>query len=141
VWIQVGAIVFAMLATVLGVLWLGNWNAVTTGALALSSAIIAVTFVASNWFAGRVRLRIDPEGLHSRLFYREHTIRWSEIAYLTLRYVFLPGVGGRIIYYSVRSPTREFSFPSSMRNAHELQLAIEAATGLKWPEPEITATL
>lgn len=139
--IQVAAVVFAMLATVLGVLWTANWNPDLTGALALSSVIIAVTFVAANWFSGRVRLRIDGEGLHSRLFYREHTIRWNEIAYLTLRYVFLPGVGGRIIYYSVRSPTREFSFPSSMRNARDLQSAIESATGLQWPEPEITATL
>lgn len=139
--IQVGAIVFAMLATSLGILWLGNFSPDLTGALALSSVLIAGTLVFANWFAGRVRLRIDGEGLHSRLFYREHTIRWNEIAYLTLRYVFLPGYGGRIIYYSVRSPTREFSFPSSMRNARDLQSTIESATGLRWPEPEITATL
>jgi hypothetical protein len=139
--IQVAVVVFALLALVLFVLGAGGWNADLTMALALASLIIAVTFAASNWFSGRVRLRIDGEGLHSRLFYREDTIRWNEIAYLTLRYVFLPGMGVRLVYYCVRSPVREFAFPSSMRNANQLQSAIESATGLKWPEPEIRATM
>lgn len=139
--IQVVAVVFGLLAVILFALGAGGWNAGLTIALGISSAIIAVTFAASNWFSGRVQLRIDGEGLHSRLFYHEHTIPWNEVVYLTLRYVFLPGFGGRIVYYSVRSPTREFSFPSSMRDAGQLQSAIESATGLKWPEPEITPTL
>jgi hypothetical protein len=139
--IQVAAVVMGLLSLVLFVLGAGGWNADLTIALGLSALIIALTFAGANWFSGRVRVRIDSEGLHSRLFYREDSVRWNEIAYLTLRYVFLPGMGARIIYYCVRSPTREFAFPSSMRNAGQLQSAIESATGLKWPEPEITATM
>lgn len=139
--IQAGAIAFGLLAASLAIVAATGWNAATTGPLALSSLIIAVTLAFSNWFAGRVQLRLDEEGLHSRLFFREHTIPWNEVAGLQLRYVFLPGVGGRIVYYCVRSPTREFAFPSSMRDARELQAAIEAATGLSWPVPDITPTL
>lgn len=139
--VRVGAIVFGVLAVVLALAAATGRDPAALGGLALSSVIIAVTFAFSNWFAGRVQLRIDGEGLHSRLFYREHTIPWDDVAGLQLRYVFLPGVGGRIVYYCVRSPTREFAFPSSMRHARDLQAAIESATGLSWPVPEITATL
>jgi hypothetical protein len=111
-------------------LWIG---------LAISSAIMAATFAFSNWFATRVRLRLDEHGLHSRTLVMERTIRWREIAGLTLRYVFLPGFGMRLVYYCAYSPTREVAFPSSMVGAKELQAAIEQATGLAWPAPEIEA--
>jgi hypothetical protein len=139
--IKVATMVFAVLTVVLGALaYAGREPDVTVG-LAISSAIISATFAFSNWFAGRARLRIDEKGLYSRLFYREHMIPWAEISMLFLRYVFLPGVGGRIVYYCVRSPIREFAFPGSLRNSAELQAMIESATGLRWPAPEITATL
>lgn len=107
-------------------------------ALAISSVIIATTFAFSNWFAGRVLLRIDEQGLHSRTLFREHTVPWSEIVALSLRYVVL-GMGLRLVYYCVRSTTREFAFSSRMVGAKELQVAIEQATGVAWPEPEIEA--
>ncbi len=138
--IQVATIVFGVLAVGLAIPAARGGDPETT-ALAVSSLIIAVTFAFSNWFAGRVQLRVDGEGLHSRLFFRVHTIPWPEVSALHLRYVFLPGVGGRIVYYCVRSPTREFAFPSSMRGAGELQATIESATGQSWPVPEITPTL
>ena len=138
--ISVATFVFAMLTVVLGLLASRGFNAELTGALALSSAIIAGTFAFSNWFAGRVQLRIDEQGLHSRLFLREMSIAWKEVAGLSLRYVFLPGMGVRVVYHVVHSPRREFAFPSSMAGAAELQSSIEAATGLEWPEPEITPT-
>lgn len=131
----------AALTIVLAAVAAQEWEPETSGALALASAIITVTFAFSNWFSGRVRLRIDESGLHSRVFFREHTLPWTQIAWLTLRYVFLPGVGARIVYYVVRSPTREFAFPSSMAGAADLQAAIESATGLTWPTPEITANM
>jgi hypothetical protein len=55
--------------------------------------------------------------------------------------VFLPGYGIRLVYYVVETPAAEVSFPSSMGGARELQAAIEAATGLRWAEPEITPTM
>lgn len=112
----------------------------TAGGLGLSCLIIAVTFAGSNWFATRVRLRIDDRGLHSRVLFAEHTIPWTELAGLTLRYVFLPGSGVRIVYYVAFSPTREFSFTSQMKGSKELQSAIERASGLRWPEPEFKST-
>jgi hypothetical protein len=108
------------------------------GGLGLAAEIMAGTFAFSNWFAGRVRLRIDQTGLHSRTLFREHTIGWAELAGLTIRYLFLPGSGIRLVYYVAYSPNREFAFLSTMKGAGELQAAIESATGLRWPEPEIT---
>jgi len=139
--VSVAAKVLAVLAVVLPVFSIGGDHesqAVWIG-LAISSAIMAATFVFSNWFATRVRLRVDEHGLHSRTMFFEHTIRWSELAGLTLRYMFLPGFGMRLVYYCAYSPTREFAFPSSMAGATDLQMAIEQATGLTWPAPEIEA--
>jgi hypothetical protein len=114
-------------------------DSATLGALGLASAIIALTFAASNWFANRVRLRIDDAGLHSRTLFREQTIPWRDVAGLTIRYVFLPGYNIRIVYYVAFSPTREFAFSSRMHGARELQASIEQATGLTWPTPEVEA--
>lgn len=130
----------ALLTVMLGIAAGRGFNADVTAALATAAAILTVTFAFSNWFSGRLRLRIDEHGLHSRLFFQEHNIAWTEVATLSLRYVFLPGMGVRVVYYCVRSPKREFAFPSSMKGAAELQASIEAATGLSWPVPEITPT-
>lgn len=134
----VASMVFAGLAVVLA-LWGGD--TATSVGLAIGSAIIAATFLFANWFAGRVRLRVDAVGVHGRALFVEHTIPWTEVVGLSLRYVFLPGVGGRIVYYCVQSPVRECAFPSSMAGARELQSAIESATGLRWPVPQVTPTL
>jgi hypothetical protein len=110
-------------------------------ALLIAAVIIAATFAFGNWFADRVRLRVDAVGVHGRTMFVEHTARWTEISGLRLRYLFLPGYSIRLVYYVVESAKHEVAFPSSMRGAKELQETIEAATGLKWPEPEITATM
>lgn len=107
--------------------------------LALACAIIASTCAFSYWFSGRVRVRVDGSGVHGRTAFFEHTIKWSDVAALRLRYVFLPGYGIRLVYYCVQSPDREVSFPSSMKNAASLQASIEAATGTTFPTPEIEA--
>lgn len=111
------------------------------GALSLASLIIATTFAFSNWFSGRVRFRIDPAGLYYRTMFVEQALRWNEVVALSLRYVFLPGMGVRLVYYVVRSNTRECAFPSSMNGAMELKASIEQATGVAWPEPEITPNM
>jgi hypothetical protein len=103
--------------------------------LLLVSGLMATVFGFSFWFSGRMRYRIDAEGLHSRVLFREATIRWSEIERLSLRYVFLPGYSLRFVYYCVRSPAREFNFPNTLRGAGELRDLIARATGLEWPEP------
>jgi len=108
--------------------------------LAICSAIIAGTFAFGNWFATRMRLRLDDAGLHSRLLFREHTLPWKEVSSLTLRYVTVPRTGVRLIYSCVRSPTREIAFPNTQRGAEELRQVIARATGLAWPEPDITPT-
>ena len=108
--------------------------------LAISSAIVAITFAFGNWFATRMRLRLDGTGLHSRLLFGEHTLPWNEVSSLSLRYVTMPRTGVRLIYYCVRSPTREFAFPNTQQGAEELRQVIARATGLAWPEPEITPT-
>ncbi len=108
--------------------------------LAISSAIIAITFAFGNWFATRMRLRIDGTGLHSRVLFGEHTLPWKEVSSLTLRYVTVPRTGVRLIYYCVRSPTREFAFPNTQQGADDLRQLIARATGLAWPEPDITPT-
>jgi hypothetical protein len=131
---------FLALAVVL-VVALAMGGAVELGALALACVIIGATFAFGNWFADRVRLRVDEVGVHGRTMFVEHTARWTEISGLRLRYLFLPGYSARLVYYVVESQKHEVAFPSSMRGAKELQGTIEAATGLKWPEPEITATM
>ncbi|MEQ1731406.1 MAG: hypothetical protein ABL982_23800, partial [Vicinamibacterales bacterium] len=110
-------------------------------ALVLGALIISATFAFSNWFADRVRLRVDNVGIHGRTLFREHTARWNEVTGLRLRYMFMLGFSVRIVYYVVVSTSEEVAFPSSMRGASELQAIVEAATGLTWPEPEITANL
>ena len=139
--LNIGTYLFAAATVVLGVLASGASDASLLGALAIATAIISVTFAFSNWWAGRVQLRIDAQGLHSRVFFREESIPWNRVAGLSLRYVFMPGMGVRVVYHVVQSPDREFAFPSSMAGAAELKGSIEAATGLEWPEPEITPTL
>ena len=139
--IQIATVVMFCLSCALAIAGASGSEPATTGALALAGLIITATFAFSNWFSGRVRVRIDDRGLHSRAFFAEQTIRWTDIAGLTLRYVFFPGMGVRIVYYVVFSPSHEFNFPSSMTGAKELQTAIEAATGLSFPEPEITPNL
>lgn len=104
--------------------------------LALTSAVLAVTFVFGNWFATRMRQRLDGLGLHSRLLFREHTIPWKDVSALTLRYVVIPRSGLRLVYYCVLSPTREFAFPHTQRGADTLRRTIEQATGMTWPAPE-----
>ena len=109
-------------------------------ALALASTIIGVTFAFGNWFATRVHIRIDARGLHARVLLAEHTVPWADVRELSLRYVFL-GAGARMVYFCVRSSTREIAFPSSMPGAAELRTAIERAAGARWPDPEFTSTL
>jgi hypothetical protein len=111
------------------------------GTICLVSLIMSATFAFSNWFADRVHFRIDGIGVHGRTLFREQTARWNEITGLNLRYLFMPGHGIRVVYYVVESAETEVSFPSSMAGAKELQTAVEAATGLQWPEPEITPTM
>lgn len=117
----------------------GADGAVFTG-LAISCGIIAGTMVFANWFATRVRFRVDAEGLHARTFYKEITVRWREVSELRLRYVLL-GNGVRVLYYCVQGGGREVSFPSSMREAAELQRTIEAATGVAYPAPHMTPNM
>ncbi len=104
--------------------------------LAIASAIIAVTCAFGNWFATRMRQRIDGTGLHSRLLFSEHTIPWQDVSALNLRHAYLLGGSVRLVYYCVRSPTREFAFPHTQQGADELRRTIEQATGLTWPVPE-----
>ncbi len=139
--LQVATLVIFCLSCALAIAGAKGSERDTTGALALAGLIIAATFAFSNWFSGRVRVRIDERGLHSRVFFAEQTILWTDIAGLTLRYVFFPGMGVRIVYYVAFSPSHEFNFPSSMTGAQELRTAIEAATGLTFPEPEMTPNL
>ena len=110
------------------------------GGLGLAAAIMALTFAFANWFAGRVHIRVDGSGIHGRVLWREHGIAWRDVAELRLRYVVI-GVGVRLVYYSVRSSTREVAFPSSMTGASDLRTTIERATGLTYPAPEITPTM
>lgn len=116
-------------------------TATLSGALALSSGIMALTFAFSLWFSGRVRLRIDQVGVHGRTMFREQTVRWPDVVSLDLRYLIFPSKSVRVVYYCVRSPNREVAFPSSMRGATDLRTAIEAATGVRWAIPEITANM
>lgn len=113
----------------------GDEAAIYTG-LAIASAIVAITFTFSNWFATRMHLRVDQQGLHSRLLFGEHTIRWCDVTGLSLRYVRLPRTGLPLVYYGVTAPRREFAFPHTQAGAAQLRRTIEAATGLRWDEPD-----
>lgn len=128
---------FALIAVVLIVASAGGGDPAVTGGLGLSSVIIAVTFAGSNWCASRMRLRIDARGLHSRVLLGEKTVLWSELAGVTLRYVFFPGSGLRVVYYVAFSPTREFAFTHGMQGSAELRSTIERASGLSFPVPEV----
>ena len=131
--------VLAVIALVLALLAGAGVSPAETGGLGIGAGIIAVTFAFSNWFSGRVRLRVDNVGVHGRVLFVEHTVPWRDVSALTLRYVFMPGFSIRLVYYSVRSPTHEVSFPSSMQGADDLRATIERATGETWPETEIEA--
>ncbi len=103
--------------------------------LAATSAIVAATFVASNWFATHMRQRVDDVGLHSRLLFKEHTLPWHEVSSLSLRHVRVRGLS--LVYYCVRSPTREFAFPHTQPGADTLRRTIEEATGMTWPDADL----
>lgn len=132
-------VVLAVLAIALIAMAGVGYFASEMGGLGLAVGIIAATFAFSNWFARRVHVRIDHAGVHGRVMFGEKTIRWQDLAALQLRYLFMPGPGVRMVYYSLRSPTTEIAFPSSMEGAKELRDAIEQATGERWPSPEIEA--
>lgn len=133
--------ILTALAVVLAFSSAASPDPAVSGALAVACAIMAATFAFGNWFADRMRLRVDGAGLHSRVLFREHTVPWPEVTDVYLRYVFL-GMGGgvRLVYYCVASTTREFAFPSSMAGASDLTRTIEEATGLTFPAPEFEAT-
>ena len=136
--------VMDVLAVVLGVTAISLFLAApvmrdpwTPVALGISATIMSLTFLFSNWYSTRVSLRVDDAGLHTRVLLREHTLAWRDVSAVSLRYVFM-GMGLRLVYYCVHSPAREVAFPSSLTGAPELRATIEAATGLSWPEPDIT---
>ncbi len=104
-------------------------------ALGLAAGIVAATFAFGQWFATRVHVRIDADGVHGRTLFREHTARWSEIGSLHLREVVMPGFGMRTVYYVVQTAEREVAFPATMEGAGALRADIEAAAGVQWPEP------
>ncbi len=108
--------------------------------LGIAATIVTATMAFSQWFAGRVHIRVDSYGVHSRVLIREHTLAWNTVSGLRVRYVIL-GSGARLVYYCVLSPHREVAFPSSMQGADTLRATIAAATALEWPEPEVQATL
>jgi hypothetical protein len=137
--VHIASIVTAALAAVLLALAGAGTIDPATGGLGLASAIIAVTFAFSNWFAGRVRIRVDEVGIHGRVLFGDHTVRWTQVSDQALRYVFMPGFGVRMVYYTIRSPTTEVAFPSSLTRADQLRRTIEAATGVQWAAPEIEA--
>lgn len=118
----------------------GGADGAVFAGLALSCGIIAGTMVFANWFATRVRIRVDAEGLHGRTFFKEITVRWRDVSGLRLRHVLL-GTGVRLVYYCVQGGGFEVAFPSSMQGAAELQRTIEGATGLVYPPPEITPNM
>lgn len=107
--------------------------------LAMACTIMAATFAFANWFATRVHIRIDAGGVHARVLFAERTVPWADVRELSLRYMFL-GSGVRMVYFCVRSSTREIAFPSGMPGAADLRAAIEHATGVRWPDPEFTST-
>ncbi len=109
----------------------GADRAVFTG-LGLSFGIITATFAFSQWFAGRVYIRVDRIGLHTRLMFGEQTLRWNEVSGLSVRYVTMRS-HVRLVYLCVQSPNREVAFPTSMQGAATLRATIEAATGQTWP--------
>jgi hypothetical protein len=136
--LSVASMMLGVMATVFamaGVRATGDDASLVLG-LALGSAVVAATLVASNWFATRIRQRVDATGLHCRLLFGEHTIAWKDVSALTLRYGITPRTGLPQTYYAVMSPTREFVFPHTQQGAYELRRTIEQATGLHWPAPE-----
>jgi len=138
--LTIATAIFALFALALGAAATVRPSAAVLGGLAIGSAIIAITFAFSNWFASRMRLRVDGVGLHSRVMFGEHTISWTDVAGLTLRYVFLPGLSIRIVYFVVFSANREFAFLASIPGSSELKTTIESATGLTFQTPEFEST-
>jgi hypothetical protein len=139
--VKYSAIGAAVTAVALFVAAAAGYERDTTTALGISAVLISATFFFGNWFADRVRVRIDDVGVHGRTLFREHTARWNEITGIDMRYVIGPGYGLRVVTYVVQSTSTQVSFSSGMVGADELRAAIEAATGMQWPEPEITATM
>ncbi len=134
------ALILVMLGLVLVVVAGTTSDSAAAGALALAAWIMAGTFFFGNWFATRVRLRVDEVGLHGRVMFFERSAPWNEITTLSLRYVFL-GAGGRFVYYVVRTAHCEVAFPSGMTDASDLLRTIESATGETFPTPEIAPTM
>lgn len=138
-WLARAAWMLAALAVALPMLAAFDRAGPEVGALGLACAIIAATFAFANWFATRVRLRIDGTGLHSRTLFGEQTIRWHDVSGLTIRSVLLPGYNIRIVMFVAYSPAREFAFSSRMPGSDDLRTAIERAVGLRFPEPDLEA--
>lgn len=111
----------------------------TFGGLATGTLIIALTIAFTGWFAGRGRIRVDQEGIHARVMFGEHSVLWRDVCGLRLRTVYMPGMGLRMHFYSVQGPTTEVSIHGRMPGADELRRTVEAATGLRWPTPDVDA--
>lgn len=108
--------------------------------LMVIGAVIGFSFAFSVWLGSRGRYRIDPGGIHGRVFFRETTIPWAQVCDLFLRYHLMPGLGQRWVYYCIRSPRKVIAFPHTLPGANELRDLIEKATGMQWPQPTITPT-
>jgi hypothetical protein len=119
-----------------GILWFTGSRAGGLS-LVLSGTILGVSLTLFTWLGSRMHYRVDPQGIHTRIFLREKSIPWTRVCDLFLRYQFMPGLGQSWVYYCILSPGCVIAFPHTLVSASELRDIIEHAAGMRWPEPGI----
>jgi hypothetical protein len=85
-------------------------------------------------------VKLDPQGITARLYFRKVAIRWEDVVALIARKhsVLLPGAGGLGafgqlgIIYSIYSHKSKIDFTQDVPEADRLISILTAATGLKW---------
>jgi hypothetical protein len=80
----------------------------------------------------RMNVRVDPEGIRARLYFRTVSLRWEEVVALTVRENFLPPFGVLGTTYSVYSRKTRIDFTDRLKGSAQLAATVAQATGLSW---------
>ena len=80
----------------------------------------------------RMYVRIGPQGVRARLYFRTISIGWEEVVALNVRKNYLPPFGLLGTTYSVYSRKGRIDFTDRLKGFAQLTAIVAQATGLSW---------
>jgi len=78
----------------------------------------------------RMCVKVSPQGMRARLYFRTVSIGWEEVVALTVRENYLPPFGSLGTTFSVYSRKARIDFTDRLKGAGQLAAIVASATGL-----------